>query len=58
MLLHEDAPKAKSSSHRRNLTRVVRLNAPDRDKRVASLRKSIRGEVLELAHLVAAVRQA
>jgi hypothetical protein len=37
---------------------VVRLHAADRDERVAPLRERVRGEVLELAHLVAAVREA
>jgi hypothetical protein len=36
---------------------VVRLHTADRDKRVAPLRDGVCGEVLELAHLVAAVRQ-
>jgi hypothetical protein len=33
-------------------------NAADRDERVAPLREGVSGEVFELAHLVAAVREA
>jgi hypothetical protein len=36
---------------------VVRLHTADRDERVAPLREGVRSEVLELAHLVAAVRK-
>ena len=57
-LLHEDATKAKPCRDGRDLTGVVRLHAADRDERVAPLREGVGGEVLELAHLVAAVRQA
>src|SRR5947207_9578178 len=57
-LLHEDAAKAESGGNGRDLTRVVRLHPADRDERVAPLRERICGEVLELADLVAAVRQA
>ena len=41
-----------------DLARVVRLDAADRDERVAALRERVGGEVLELARLVAAVREA
>ena len=58
VLLHEDAPKAEPCRDGRDLTGVVRLHAADRDERVAPLRERVRGEVLELAHLVAAVGQA
>ena len=37
--------------------RVVRLDAADRDERVAALRQRVGGEELELARLVAAVRE-
>jgi hypothetical protein len=57
VLLHEDATKAESRGDGRDLTCVVRLHAADRDIRVAPLREGICGEVLELAHLVAAVRK-
>ena len=57
-LLHEDAAKAEPCRHGRNLTGVVRLHAADRDERVASLREGFCGEILELAHLVAAVGEA
>ena len=57
MLLHEDAAKAEAGRHGRDLTCVVRLDAADRDERVAPLRDRICREVLELAHLVAAVGQ-
>ena len=43
---------------RRDLARVVRLHAADRDERVAALRERVGREVLELARLVAAVREA
>ena len=42
----------------RDLPRVVGLDAADRDERVAALRERVGGEVLELAHLVAAVGEA
>jgi hypothetical protein len=58
VLLHEDATKAKPRGDGRDLARVVRLHAADRDEGVAPLRKRVRGEVLEFAHLVAAVREA
>ena len=41
-----------------DLAGVVRLDAPDRDERVAALCESLRGEVLELPRLVAAVGEA
>ena len=41
-----------------DLARVVRLDAADRDERVAALGERVRREVLELAHLVAAVGEA
>src|SRR5207302_6947307 len=40
-----------------DLTRVVRLHAAYRHERVAALRERFGGEVLELARLVAAVRE-
>ena len=43
---------------RGDLARVVRLDAADRDERVAALGERVGGEVLELAHLVAAVGEA
>jgi hypothetical protein len=58
VLLHEDATKAKPRSDGRDLSRVVRLNAADRHEGVAPLRERVRDEVLELARLVAAVREA
>ena len=58
MLLHEHAAEAEVSCDRCDLTRVVRLDAADRDERVAALRERIGGEVLELARLVAAVGEA
>ena len=58
VLLHEHAAEAEPCRDGRDLPRVVRLHAADRDERVAALRERVRGEVLELAHLVAAVREA
>ena len=55
MLLHEHATKPEAGGDGRDLPRVVRLDAADRDERVASLREGVRGQVLELARLVAAV---
>src|SRR5579885_536174 len=57
MLLHEHALQAEPRGDSRDLSRVVRLHAADRDERVAALRQRVRGEVLELAYLVAAERQ-
>ena len=48
-------PSPRSRRDGRDLARVVRLDAADRDERVAALRERVGGEVLELAHLVAAV---
>ncbi len=42
----------------RHLPRVVRLNSADRDERVTALSERVGGEILELAHLVAAVGEA
>ena len=58
VLLHEHAAEAELRGDRRDLPRVVRLHAADRDERVASLRERVGREVLELAHLVAAVGEA
>ena len=58
VLLHEDAAEAEPRGDGRDLAGVVRLHAADRDERVAALRECVGGEVLELAHLVAAVGQA
>ena len=58
VLLHEHAGEAEVRGDGRDLARVVRLHAADRDERVAALRERVGGEVLELAHLVAAVGEA
>ena len=58
VLLHEHAGEAEVRRDRRDLARVVRLDAADRDERVAALRERVGSEVLELAHLVAAVGEA
>ena len=58
VLLHEDAAEPEVRRDGCDLARVVRLHAADRDERVAALRERVGGEVLELAHLVAAVREA
>ena len=58
VLLHEHAGKAEVRCDRRDLARVVGLHAADRDEGVAALRERVGGEVLELAHLVAAVGEA
>ena len=50
--------EAEVARDRRDLSRVVGLDAADRDERVAALRERLGGEVLELAHLVAAVGEA
>ena len=42
---------------RRDLPGVVGLDAADGDERVAALGQRVRGEVLQLAHLVAAERE-
>src|SRR5713101_459078 len=57
LLLHEHALQPELRRDRRDLARVVRLHAADRDERVATLGERVRDEVLELAHLVAAVGQ-
>ena len=57
MLLHEHAAETEPGRDRRHLARVVGLHAADRDERVAPARERVRREVLELAHLVAAVRE-
>ena len=48
MLLDEHAAETEPRSDRCNLARVVRLDAADRDERVAPLRERIGREVLEL----------
>ena len=58
MLLDEYAGEAEVGCHGRDLPRVVGLDAADRDEGVAPLRERVRGEILELAHLVAAVGEA
>src|SRR5205814_182381 len=55
VLLNEDAAETETRGHRGDLTRVVRLDAADRDERVAALRERFGDEVLQLARLVAAV---
>ena len=57
VLLDEHTAEAEARGHGGDLPRVVRLDAADRDERVAALRERIRGQVLELAGLVAAVRE-
>ncbi len=57
VLADDDAAEPESSGGGRNLAGVVRLDAADRDERVAALRECVGGEVLELPHLVAPVRQ-
>ena len=57
VLLHEHAAEAEACRDGGDLPRVVRLHAADRDEGVAPLRERLRDEVLELAHLVAAVRE-
>jgi hypothetical protein len=57
VLLHEHATEPEVRGDRGDLPRVVRLHAADRDERVAALGEGIGREVLELAHLVAAVRE-
>ena len=58
MLLHQHTPEAEPGRDRRHLPRVIRLDATDRDERVAALRERVRRQVLELADLVATVRKA
>ena len=57
-LLHDDASEPEPRSDRGDLAGVVGLHAPDRDQRVAALRQRFGHEELELARLVAAVREA
>jgi hypothetical protein len=57
VLLHEDASEPESSRDGCDLAGVVRLNAADRDERVAILGERLGREVLELAYLVASVSQ-
>ena len=58
VLLHEHAAQPELRGDGGDLPRVVRLHAADRDERVAALCERVGGEVLELAHLVAAVGEA
>ena len=58
VLLHGHDVEAQMSGHAGYGARVVRLDAADRHERVAALGESVGGEVLELAHLVAAERDA
>ena len=57
-LLHQHAAEARARRDGRHLARVVRLDAADRDERVAALRERVGHQVLELARLVAAVGEA
>src|SRR6185295_3823446 len=56
-LLDQHAVEAAARGDRGHLAGVVRLNAAYRDQRVAALRQRVSHEVLELARLVAAVRE-
>src|SRR5207244_12209788 len=58
VLLHQDTAEAELRGDRSDLPRVVRLHTADRDERVAALRERVGDEVLQLARLVAAVREA
>ena len=58
VLLDEDAFEARVCGHRRDLAGVVGLDAADRHERVAALGEGVGEEVLELADLVAAEREA
>jgi hypothetical protein len=55
VLLDEHAGESEMRGRRGDLAGVVRLDAADRDKRVATLCKRVCDEVLELAGLVASV---
>ena len=57
-LLDQDAAEPDVRRDRRDLAGVVRLDATDRDERVAAGRERVRDEVLELAGLVATERDA
>jgi hypothetical protein len=57
-LLHKHAAEPRARGGRGHLPRVVRLHAPDRDERVAALGERVGHQVLELARLVAAIREA
>ena len=57
VLLDEHAAEAEVGGDGRDLARVVRLDAADRHQRVAAPGERVRREVLQLAHLVAAVRK-
>ena len=57
VLLDEHAAEPEVRGDRGDLAGVVRLDAADRDERVAALGERVGGEVLELAHLVAAERE-
>src|SRR5438067_4327113 len=57
VLLDEDAAEAEVRGDGGDLARVVRLDAADRDQGVAPRREGVGREVLELARLVAAVRE-
>src|SRR5262249_53473223 len=57
VLLHEHAAEPEVRGDGGDLARVVRLDAADRDERVAAGGERVGDEVLELAHLVAAVRE-
>jgi hypothetical protein len=54
VLLHEPALQSELCGNRRHLPRMVRLDAADRDKRIAPLCECVRHEVFHLADLVAA----
>src|SRR5215207_5919048 len=53
MLLHGDYIEAEVARDAGDGARVVRLDAADRDERVAALRQRVGRQVLQLAHLVA-----
>ena len=58
VLLHRDDLEAEVARDTGDRARVVGLDAADRDQRVAALGDRLGHEVLELAHLVAAERDA
>src|SRR6185437_8450857 len=57
-LLHEHTAEPEPRGDRSDLARVVRLDAADRDERVAPLGQGVGDEVLELSRLVATEREA
>ena len=57
-LLHGHAAEPEVAGHPGDLAGVVRLDPADRHQRVAPLRQRLGDQVLELAHLVAAERDA